>query len=58
MDNFRVEIATNQHLGGGPDEYHIFRGDVPINIDHSLREYQPNEVREYDREKLPPSESS
>src|SRR5262245_7528128 len=46
LDNFRMQIATNQYFGGSPYERHIIWRDVPLNIDHPSREYQSNEFWE------------
>src|SRR6476646_6869572 len=51
-DDFRVQIAANQHLVGGSYKRQVMRRDIPLNIEHTLRQYQSNEFREYDRESL------
>src|SRR5216683_3620524 len=51
-DDFWVQIAANQHLGSGSYKRHLMRWNIPLNIDHTLRQYQSNEFREYDRESL------
>ena len=54
LDDFRVKIAANQYLGGGPDECHIIRWNVLVNIDHTLWQYQPSELWEDTGESLRP----
>ena len=39
LDNFWVEIAANQHFGGGSDERHIIGRDVAVDIDHISWQY-------------------
>src|SRR5258708_31051975 len=51
-DDFRVQIAANQHLAGASYKRHVMRRDIPLKIDHTLRQYQSNEFWEYDRESL------
>src|SRR6516162_6251214 len=51
-DDFWVQIAANQHLGGGSYKRHVMRRDIPLNIKHTLRQYQSIEFWKYDRESL------
>src|SRR5215467_4153315 len=52
LDNFRMQIAANQYLGRGSNEWHVSGRDVSVNINNTSRQYQPNEFGEYDRESL------
>src|SRR6516162_11805061 len=52
LDNFWMQVAANQHLGGGSYEWHVGGRDVSVNINYTLRQYQPNELREYNCESL------
>src|SRR5215467_4043427 len=51
-DDFRVQIAANQHLAGESYKRHVVRRDIPLKIDRTLRQYQSNEFWEHDRENL------
>src|SRR5262245_21484261 len=51
-DDFRVQIAANQHLASGSDKRHVMRRDIPLKIEHTSRQYQSNELWEHDRESL------
>src|SRR5215467_4584581 len=46
LNDFRMQIAANHYLGGGPYERHIIWRDVTVHIDHPPREYQSNELWE------------
>ena len=52
LDNFWMQVAANQHLGGGSYEWHVSGRNVSVNISYTSRHYQPNEFREYDGEGL------
>src|SRR5215469_3936465 len=52
LDNFWVEIAANQHFGGGSDERHVIRRNVAVNINHASWQYQSNEIWKYNGESL------
>jgi hypothetical protein len=52
LDNFWMQITPHQHLGGGSYEWHVGGWDVLVNINNTSRQYQPNEFREYDGERL------
>src|SRR5262249_22627699 len=52
LDNFWVEIAANQHFGGGSDERHVIGRDVAVNIDHTSWQCQSNEIWKYNGESL------
>jgi len=52
LDDFRMQIAPNQHLSGGSYEWHVSGRDVSVDINHTLRQNQPNEFWEYDCESL------
>ena len=49
-DDFWVQIAANQHFACDSYKRHVMRRDIPLKIDHTLRQYQSNEFWEYDRE--------
>src|SRR5215510_5203058 len=42
LDNFRMQIAADQHFGGGSDEWHVSGRDVSVNINDTSRQYQRN----------------
>src|SRR6516165_10669768 len=52
LDDFRMQIAANQYLGGRPYERHVSWRDVPLNIDRPSPEYQSNELWENNGESL------
>src|SRR6516162_7573363 len=52
LDNFWMQIAANQHLGGGSYEWHVSRRDVSVKINYTSRQHQPNEFWEYNGEGL------
>src|SRR6478752_6488174 len=52
LDNFWVEIAANQHFGGGSDERHIIGRDVAVDINHISWQFQSNETWKYNGESL------
>ena len=52
LDNFRMEVAANQQLGGGSYEWHVSGWNVSVNINYTARQYQPNEFWKYNGEGL------
>src|SRR5262249_1412466 len=52
LNNFRMKIATYQYLRGGPNELHVIRWDVSLNINHTLWQFQRSEVGEKTGESL------
>src|SRR6516164_1867957 len=52
LDNFWVYIAANQHFRRGSDEWHVIGRDVAVNIDHTLWQYQSNEIWKHNGESL------
>ena len=46
LDNFWIKIATYQYLYRGSDELYVIGWNVPVNINDTLRQYQPSEFGE------------
>src|SRR6516165_12645647 len=46
LDNFRIKIATYQYLRRGSDEWYVIGWNVLVNINDTLRQYQPSELGE------------
>src|SRR5215510_15531609 len=45
LDNFWMKVATYQYLRGRSNELHVIGWDVSGNINHTLWQYQPSELR-------------
>src|SRR6516225_6979544 len=46
LDNFWIKIATYQYLYSGSDEWNVIGWNVLVNINDTLRQYQPSELGE------------
>src|SRR5580692_9270425 len=51
IDDFRVQIAADQHFGVGADQLYVVRWDRRLDTDCALRQLEPGDVDERTRKR-------
>ena len=46
LDNFWMKMATYKYFRSGSNQWHVIGWNVPVNINDTLRQYQPSELGE------------